>query len=247
MRSKVLFSLWPYIATAAFIVGLGVRFAIATSRVADQAGKPSAMRAIFDKSKTWTLGLTTLFLLHLVELIFPQSVGLWDRVSARLYVLEGATLFVGLVTLSSGVFLAFRYLRSSASLTVSECADGIFLSLLLVGALSGILMAVSYRWASSWGAGTLTPYVVSLGKGHPAVEFVVPMPFLVRLHVFSAFTALAAFPLTRASRLLMAALRGALARAMTRFRVWTDGPRAAITSWVRAHNPMLRILQNEED
>jgi nitrate reductase gamma subunit len=205
------------------------------------------MRAIFDKSKTWTLGLTTLFLLHFVELIFPQSVVLWDRVSARVYVLEGAALFFGLVTLSSGVFLAFRYLRSSASLTVSECADGIFLSLLLLGVLSGILMAVSYRWASSWGAATLTPYLFSLGKGHPAVEFVVPMPFLVRLHVFSAFTALAAFPLTRASCLLMAALRVALARAMTPLRVWTEGQRAAITPWVRAHNPMLWILQNEED
>jgi nitrate reductase gamma subunit len=247
MRSNQLFSLWPYIATAVFIVGLGVCFTVAPSRVADQEGKPSALRALFGKSKTWTLGLTTLFLLHFVELIFPQSVVLWDRVSARLYVLEGAALFLGLVTLSSGVFLAFRYLRSSANLTVSECADGIFLSLLLVGVLSGILMAVSYRWASSWGTATLTPYVFSLGQGYPAVEFVVPMPFLVRLHVFSAFTALAAFPFTRISSLLAAAIYGGLAGVMRPFRVWAEERQAAITPWVRAHNPMLWILQNEED
>src|SRR5262249_14024687 len=71
-----------------------------------------------------------------------------------------------------------------------------FLALLLTGVVSGLALAALYRWGSSWSAVTLAPYVTSIAGGHPRTEFVGEMPFLVQLHVFTAFAALAVVPFT---------------------------------------------------
>jgi hypothetical protein len=52
----------------------------------------------------------------------------------------------------------------------------------------------------------LAPYTLSLLRGRPAVRLAIGMPFLVRLHVFSAFATLALFPATGAASVLIAAL-----------------------------------------
>jgi nitrate reductase gamma subunit len=102
-----------------------------------------------------------------------------------------------------------------------------------VGVLSGLLLAVLYRWGSSWGAMILTPYTASLLRGKPAANFILQMPFLVRLHVFSLFAAVAIVPATR----LGTAIVGALQAILTGFgKPISAGGRAA-EAWLRKHNP----------
>ena len=82
----------------------------------------------------------------------------------------------------------------------------VFLSLIFIGIISGLLMAGLYRWGSSWGAITLTPYVTSLLRLKPATQFAEQMPFLIRIHLFSTFAALAVLPLTRLAAIPVVAL-----------------------------------------
>ena len=77
---------------------------------------------------------------------------------------------------------------------------------MVIEVISGLAIAVLYRWGSSWSGVTLVPYLLSLLHMKPAVELVAGMPFLVRLHVVCAFALLAIAPFTETARLVFAAL-----------------------------------------
>jgi nitrate reductase gamma subunit len=125
---------------------------------------------------------------------------------------------------------------------VTELSDTVFLTLLFVGVFSGLLVAALYRWGSSWGAITLSPYIVSLVRGNPTAGFAVQMPFLVRLHVFSAFAVLAVLPLTRTASFLVFALH--------RSFVVVGRPISAVVrageAWLRKHNPAPWLWPEED-
>ena len=111
-----------------------------------------------------------------------------------------------------------------------------------VGIGSGLLMALGYRWGSSWGAVTLTPYLASLFGGEPAEGLASQMPFLVQLHVFSAFALVAVLPFTRLAPFLIVALDRALALAARPFAAASRGGEA----WLRKHNPAVWIWPEED-
>jgi nitrate reductase gamma subunit len=114
---------------------------------------------------------------------------------------------VGLAAFTGWVALMWRNLKRHGGSVLAELSDTVLLALLFVGVVSGLLLAVLYRWGSSWGAMTLSPYVASVLRGKPASNFVVQMPFLVRLHVFSLFAAVAVTPLTRLGTVLAGVLQ----------------------------------------
>lgn len=84
-----------------------------------------------------------------------------------------------------------------------DAGDMALLGLLLVATFSGVLTAVFYRWGSSWGSTTLAPYFLSLLRGSSAIRLAAQMPFLVQLHVFSFFAALAVLPFSRMAPVLV--------------------------------------------
>jgi len=117
----------------------------------------------------------------------------------------------------------------------------LFLSLLFTTLLSGSLTAVLLRWGSEWGAATLAPYTLSLLRGRPAVALAIGMPFLVRLHVFSAFATLALFPATDAASALVAALsRGGRWISTPAYRLFDLG-RKPVRIAARRLNPAIWI------
>jgi hypothetical protein len=117
----------------------------------------------------------------------------------------------------------------------------LFLSLLFTTLLSGSLTAVLLRWGSEWGAATLAPYMLSLLRGRPAVVLAIGMPFLVRLHVFSAFASLAMFPATDAASVLVAALsRGGRLISTPAYRLFDLG-RKPVRVAARRLNPAIWI------
>src|SRR5258708_26606940 len=137
------------------------------------------------------------------------------------------------MALGSWLVLMLRHLGESKRSAFIELAEMVFLSLVFVGLVSGLLMAVFYRWASSWGAITLAPYIASLPGGKPATQFVSNMPILVRIHVFSAFTAVAVLPLTRLAAVPVRALH--LCILITSRPLTAVGQ--ALAGWVRRRNP----------
>ena len=98
-----------------------------------------------------------------------------------------------------------------------------------------------HRWGSTWGAMTLTPYIRSL-LTQPLVDSVPRMPFLIRLHVFSWFAAMAMLPATRLATVLVAGMHAAV-NALTR-------PLAAaertIEGWLAKHNPAAWLWPEED-
>src|SRR2546425_13148814 len=185
---------------------------------------------------------TTLFRSHLVGLWFPRGILLWNGSTIRLLLLEGFAFAVGLLALAGWASLMWRDLGRSSQSPTSELLDTIFLSLLFLGILSGLLVAGLYRWGSSWGVMTLTPYVVSLLQGRPAPSFVIEMPFLVRLHIFSAFCAVAVLPLTRLAGVFVWALHHGLE--LIAWPISAASQRAE--AWLRKHNPASWLWPEED-
>jgi nitrate reductase gamma subunit len=200
MTATFVFSVWPYVAMALFIAGLAVRYGFTSP-----ASLPEA-RALFVGAGWLRLSAFLLFLGHFAGMLFPSQIILWNSMPARLYLLEGFAFVVGVGTLVGWAGLMWRHLGRSGGSVASQLADEVFLALSFVALLSGLLTAVFYRWGSSWSAATLTPYAWSLLRGNPMAALAAQLPFLVRLHVFSSLTALAAVPLTRMAPLLMVPL-----------------------------------------
>ena len=208
LPTEVLFQIFPYVALAILILGLGLRHALA--RRQPEAIRPAAGSAwqLFRGTLAWRTGLAITAALHMVCLLAPSAVRGWNGTPLRLYLLEGTGFVFGAVLLIGLVQLMVRHIsRSVASHQprVPEVADYALLSLLAIATLSGLTIAVMYRWGSSWEAGTLTPYLWSLLRGAPATGLVQQMPFLVRLHVFTWFAVLAVMPFTSAAMILVSA------------------------------------------
>jgi nitrate reductase gamma subunit len=121
--------------------------------------------------------------------------------------LEAFGFAVGLLALGAWSLLMWRHLGTANGSLGMQVVDTVFLSALFVALVSGSLIAILYRWASSWSALTLTPYEMSLLSGRPVIALAADMPLLVRLHVISSFAVLALFPVSRLSVVLTIALR----------------------------------------
>ncbi|MBZ5522523.1 MAG: respiratory nitrate reductase subunit gamma [Acidobacteriia bacterium] len=246
MTPAFLFSLFPYLAVALLIVGVLVRYLMARRRpetmAAESVVKSKDALEALASGKAWRVSLLALLLLHFVELVLPRGILWWNSISARLYLLEGTAFAAGVVALGCWAAVMWKNLRRSGRSAVTELSDMVFLALLFAGILSGLALAVIDRWGSTWGVMTLTPYVMSVLRGNPAFRLVSEMPFLVRLHVFSAFAALAILPGTRLSSVLVLGLHRSLLLmgrpfiAIGRF----------VDAWLQKHNPAGRIWPEED-
>ena len=221
---------WPYLALALFAAGFAVRLLLtADSAPALKRALPRT-RDIFLGGRLRRASWLALAAAHVIALMFPNAVLAWIRVPWRQLTLEAVGFVVGLAVLVACVRTAWLHLRRPARdgwSLLADAADAAFLSLLLVGVVSGLLAAALHRWGSAWAAVTVAPYAASIALGHPAPAFVEHLPALVRLHLFTALAAIAIFPATRlvlvplvlAHRAFAAAGR-ALAAAARPARVW---------------------------
>jgi nitrate reductase gamma subunit len=197
MRGNFLFDAWPYLTSALLLVVIPVRYLRTRRNITGIDAKIPQTKPAFRRSMIWRSSLAASLLFHLLVLAFPAAILSWNRSPVRLYVVEFLALGTGLLALASCYRLLWVHLQGSTAAITFDVCDTIFFALLSLVLLSGCLIVVLHRWGSSWAALTLSPYVISLLRGRPASVLVTQMPFLVRLHVFSAFAAVAAFPLTQ--------------------------------------------------
>jgi len=130
---------------------------------------------------------------HLLLLAAPQAVLRWNGDARRLIVLEAGGAIAGCVCVAAALVALWRQLFTDRSRDQS-IGRTLNLSVASVMMVSGVAIALVYRWASSWSVVTLTPYVLSLPSAHPRVDLVASTPFLVRLHVLGAFASIALLP-----------------------------------------------------
>jgi nitrate reductase gamma subunit len=242
VRVSFLFAGWPYIALSLLAVGLAVRYVLEQKRMDAVRTEMAEAWNVFSGTNVWRAGIALLLLVHAAILLLPQSVLAWNTNPLRLYLFEAITFGAGLAALSGWVKLTWRQVSHGNRSVITELSDTVFLALLFVAIASGVLMAVLYRWGSSWGALVLTPYVASILRGRPAPGMATQMPFLVRLHVFSAFAMLAVLPLTRLAAFFVFALHSLLA-------LMGRPISAAVHTaerWLRRHNPAPWLWPEED-
>jgi len=242
MNRNLLFFAWPYVATSLFLTGIVVRYLLERKNAMAVKEEMSEAWAVFRGSRVWRVSVTVLLVGHAGALLFPQTLLAWNRIPERLYLLEAFALTAALLTAAGGAMLLWRYLGRSSRSAITELSDTIFISLLLLAILSGLLMAMLYRWASSWGALILAPYIASLLRGKPATELAVQMPFVVRLHVFSTFAAIAVLPLTRLAAFFVFVINAG-AGLLARFISAAGHP---AEEWLRRHNPASWLWPEED-
>lgn len=194
---ELLFLAFPYAALIIFLVGLGIRHALARREPGAVANAGAEAWHALRGSPTWRVGLGVTALLHLAALVVPGAIQAWDGVALRLYLLEATGFVLGVVALIGIVQLIWRG-------NVHGVADHALLSLVMIAIGSGLATAVLYRWGSAWSVATVVPYLRSLARGAPAPELVQHLPFLVRLHTFTWFALIAVVPFTSAARILVA-------------------------------------------
>jgi nitrate reductase gamma subunit len=232
MGNDSLFVLWPYIAVALLVAGTLLRYLLASRQPSVLAAEMADAKAVFGGRLFW-ISMFVLVAGHLAGVLFPRTVLSWNSSTAGLYLLEGLALAAGLAAVASSAALIWQHLGRSSRSRATEFFDTVFLAIIFTVLVSGVLIAVFYRWGSSWGVMTLGPYVASLVRGQPPVQLVTQMPALVQLHVLATFAAIAVVPLTRLSTFLIIAAHGCTVLIGRPFRAAAN----AVIEWSRTHNP----------
>ena len=152
------------------------------------------------------LAIVAVVALHLLLLLAPDAVLRWNRHVSRLLALEATGFAAGAICSIVVLSRLRRHLFDRAPDDHRALTDTVSLTLVTIAVVSGVALAVAYRWASSWSVVTLTPYAVSLARLAPRVELIAATPFVVRLHVFCSFPLVALLAFTRLGLLAQAAL-----------------------------------------
>jgi nitrate reductase gamma subunit len=161
----------------------------------------------------WPVGLLGTLAGHALFLLAPSALQAWNARLPRLIAYEATAFGFGLLAAVGLGVLLRAHLRDEPLRSVRSLADTALLGLLAVSIGSGLALAVTHRWASSWTLATLTPYVHSLAALSPDLRLVDGMPYLVKLHVLSAVAFVFVLPLSRLLDLALLPLERAAAAA----------------------------------
>jgi nitrate reductase gamma subunit len=166
----------------------------------------SALRRGIGRHALPAIGFLGVLLGHMVMFAWPEQLLRWGRDLSRLVAFELALFAFGVAALAGvGAAIRRRVLRRSGD--GAGLADAAFVGVLLLTVVSGLAIAVIYRWAAAWSAVTLTGYARSLMSLQPNPEALEGMPYLVKLHIFSSFMVIALLALTRCVDVFLSALR----------------------------------------
>lgn len=198
----------PYVALALFFIGTIARY---RDRYARFAFSSLSSQFLENRKHFWGLvpfhyGIIVVLMGHLVAFLVPRQVLLWNSQPLRLYILEVSALAFGILTVVGLVAAVLRRLSVSALLRVTNKRDWVVLALLLTQAVTGVGVALTYRWGSSWFAATAAPYLWSVFTLTPDVTVMSVMPWLVKVHVINAWLLIAFAPFSRLVHVLVAPL-----------------------------------------
>lgn len=193
----LLFSIFPYIALTLAVVVTAYRMVYRPFSVSAQSSQLLEQKRLFFGSVAMHWGLVLVLLGHLLALLIPKGLLLWNAVPLRLYLLEITGLGLGLWALLGTWVLFTRRLSVARVRAASTPMDYLVLVVILVSALSGVLTALFYRFGSFWFPAVMTPYLWSVLTLQPRPELIADLPFWTQLHVFNFWVFLAVFPFSR--------------------------------------------------
>ncbi|MFA5836376.1 MAG: respiratory nitrate reductase subunit gamma [Bellilinea sp.] len=195
--NTIFFVIWPYISLTIFVVVTVYRSIIRPFSISSLSSQLLENKQLYWGSISFHYGIVLVLLGHLLALLIPRSVVLWNAVPLRLYLLEITGLGLGLWSLAGLLILVFRRVTVRRVQVVTTPMDVVVLAALLVSVISGVLVATLYRFGSYWFTGVFSPYLLSLATFTPRVDLVTPLPWIIKLHVINNFVLAAIFPFSR--------------------------------------------------
>ena len=197
MSDMILFGVFPYVAVA-LMIGVGIyRYCVDRYSWSSQSSQFLESRVLFWGSVPWHYAILLILMAHFLAFLFPSGWGVLLGRPLRLYLLEVTGLGLGLSTLIAIALLIFRRALNARVSAVTTIIDWLVLAALFLQVATGVYIAFTLRWGSVWYLHTATPWLWSLVKFDPQVQYLAVMPAVVKLHAFNAFLILALFPFSR--------------------------------------------------
>lgn len=246
MSGHALFVVAPYLAAVSLVAVTLLRYLLARQHGRLRLERAWTARALFGGPRVWTVGMVGLAVGHVAILGFPGQVLAWNHHFDRLLALEVALFACGVAALLGLLALLVKHVRSPEVRAKSSVADTAFLGLLLVLMVSGLGLAVLYRWASVWSVVALSPYLRSLVQLAPEPAVVEAMPYLVKLHLFTGIALLAVLPFTHLVFALLVPLDRAAVRMAAPFRLAAHLARPRLAAAVRVGGRRLGWQEDED-
>ncbi len=204
MLDVLLFGALPYVAMALFLVVSIQRYRREPFTFSSLSSQFLESRRLFWGSVPFHVGILTLFFGHLLGFLLPQQLVLWNRVPLRLFAFEASGLVAALLTLVGLVGLMLRRAGNPRLRVNTSKADLLVYALLSFQIVTGLWVALTLRWGSSWYAQAVVPYLRSIFLFQPEVQRMVELPLVARLHVIGALALFAVFSWTRLVHVLVA-------------------------------------------
>jgi nitrate reductase gamma subunit len=208
--NSLLFGIFPYIALTLVVAVTAYRMVYRPFSVSAQSSQLLEPKRLFFGSVAMHWGLVIVLLGHLVALLLPKGLLLWNAVPVRLYLLEITGLALGIWALFGTYLLLARRISVARVRSASTPMDYLVLVVILISALTGVLTAVLYRYGSFWFPAVMTPYLWSILTLQPRPELIRDLPFWTQLHVFNFWLFLAVFPFSRLVHIITVPLGYAL-------------------------------------
>ncbi len=197
MTDMILFGVFPYVAVA-LMIGVGIyRYCVDRYSWSSQSSQFLESRVLFWGSIPWHYAILIILMAHFLAFLVPTSWGVVLGSPLRLYLLEVTGLALGLSTLIAVGLLIFRRITNARVSAVTTVIDWFVLVALLLQVATGVYIAFTLRWGSVWYLHTATPWLWSLLKLDPQLQYLAALPLVAKVHIFNAFLILALFPFSR--------------------------------------------------
>lgn len=204
LLNTMFFIVVPYASLVIFLIGSIYRYRNRGFQVSSLSSQFLEGRKLFWGSQPFHWGLLILFLGHLTAFLFPSAIIAWNGQPVRLMILEITGFSFGLAALFGLILLIRRRLTARKLLVVSNEMDMLVYLVLFVQIVSGLGVAFFVRWGSSWFASVMSPYLKSIFSLDPDILAVSDAPWLIQLHIISAFVIIGIIPFTRFMHFLVA-------------------------------------------
>jgi nitrate reductase gamma subunit len=267
MSDRALFAIAPYVAALIFLLATLTRISRerqlrrqprerltdADANAADVGNEigseTAARRELFRGHRVSAIALLAVLAVHLATWIVPGLLLAWNQSVTRIVATEGTLFVLGLAAGVGLVRVIVSRLREPSVTqrmpALTRVADMMLLGVLAVAVASGLAMAARYRWASSWSAVTLTPYVRSLLALEPNVQLLA-LPYLIKLHVFSGIALLAVLPFTSLMHRVLIPIHRLLDRLTTPAAAFVARQSKRASAWANESGRAL-VWPEEED
>jgi len=195
--NDLIFGAFPYAAMALLVAVAIIRWRWYPFSVSSLSSQLLESRRLYWGSVPFHWGISLILLGHLLALIIPGGFEAWNGASLRLYVLEATGLALGLWAAFGLAVLIVRRLTNARVRAVTSPMDHVVLAVIGIQIITGIWIAIGYRWGSLWGTAVFVPYMRSVLTFRPRPELVDPLPLVLQAHVLMFWVFIALFPFTR--------------------------------------------------